>query len=341
MPTRRTLIRGQKVKVNNFRGVLMDGKKFGLLAFILSTSVLLILLVFSTAIVLAAPTIDNYPGGILENIQGGTFTLHHTFTFNQAASGFYTIAIYWEYTADDNNFTLDNYRAYWDNGDWVECTLSNDIDNGSLHSQVFQNLVGETMNGSFNVDLRYLMKGPLGALHIVADNHPLHYTSIDIRETAINTIYPDDVTIKVDAATKGVNVSISPSSQSGANGATLTYTVTVNNTGNVSDNYSLTVTDNAGWSPSILPTSLTVSAWSDGTSTLSVTVPSGAVGGTIDSITVIARGTVYENSATCTATATKATAPPAPSGGVSPVIYVGVAVVIVVIIAAILILKPF
>ena len=87
---------------------------------------------------------------------------------------------------------------------------------------------------------------------------------------------------------RSVSVSISPSDNSGANGATLTYAVTVNNTGNVSDNYSLAVTDNAGWSPSVSPTLLTVSLGSSGSATLSVTIPSGAIGGTIDNITVTA-----------------------------------------------------
>jgi hypothetical protein len=60
----------------------------------------------------------------------------------------------------------------------------------------------------------------------------------------------------------GVSVSISPGDNSGANGATLTYTVTVSNNGDVSDNYVLTTSDDAGWSPSVLPTSLVVDALS-------------------------------------------------------------------------------
>jgi hypothetical protein len=106
----------------------------------------------------------------------------------------------------------------------------------------------------------------------------------------------------------GVSASISPTSQSGANGATLIYTVTINNTGNVSDNYSLTVSDTAGWFPSVSPNSLTVPAGSNGTSTLTVTVPSlivtvpsNVVVGTIDNIKVTANGTGVSSSASCTA----------------------------------------
>jgi hypothetical protein len=144
--------------------------------------------------------------------------------------------------------------------------------------------------------------------------------------------------------TMGVSVSISQTSQSGANGATLTYTVTVNNTGNASDNYSLTVTDDAGWSPSVSPTSLlNILSGSSGAATLSVTIPSGAVDGTIDSITVTATSqtnNTVENSATCTAIV--AAGGGATGGGTSPVVYVGVAVVIVAILGAILVvIKPF
>jgi len=93
---------------------------------------------------------------------------------------------------------------------------------------------------------------------------------------------------------RGVSVSISPSGNSGANGALLNYTVTVNNTGNVPDTYDLTLGDNAGWSPSVLPTSLSVAASSSGNATLSVTVPTGLVAGTSDNMWVQA---ISENDA--------------------------------------------
>lgn len=48
---------------------------------------------------------------------------------------------------------------------------------------------------------------------------------------------------------RGVDVSISPSFQSGTAGMTLTYNVTITNTGEVEETYYITVTDNAGWDP--------------------------------------------------------------------------------------------
>ena len=85
----------------------------------------------------------------------------------------------------------------------------------------------------------------------------------------------------------GVDVSISPEYQSGLNGATLNYTVTVVNSGNASDTYDLSVNDSLGWSPSVSPTSLAVPAGENRTSTLSVTIPDNAVGSN-DNIAVTA-----------------------------------------------------
>jgi len=84
----------------------------------------------------------------------------------------------------------------------------------------------------------------------------------------------------------GVDVSISPSSQSGSNGVTLKYTVTVSNTGNVSDNYTLENTDNAGWTKSLSNNLLTISGKSSDVVMLSVTIPDNAQYGAWDNITV-------------------------------------------------------
>jgi uncharacterized membrane protein len=93
--------------------------------------------------------------------------------------------------------------------------------------------------------------------------------------------------------THGVTASISPSSKNGPPGSTLTYTVTVKNTGTASDTYSLTTADNAGWSRTISPASLPLAASASGTATLSVTVPENALEGTRDNI--IVRATSTEN----------------------------------------------
>jgi len=100
---------------------------------------------------------------------------------------------------------------------------------------------------------------------------------------------------------RGVDVSISPSYQSGAPGATLSYTVTVKNKGNVSDTYSLTTADNAGWSRTISPSSLSLAAGASGTATLTVAIPSGAENCTRDNVRVIATGTGVSAESSCIA----------------------------------------
>jgi uncharacterized membrane protein/predicted metal-dependent phosphoesterase TrpH len=102
---------------------------------------------------------------------------------------------------------------------------------------------------------------------------------------------------------RGVDVSISPTSNSGLPGSTLTYTVTVINTGTVSDTYTLENSDNSGWSLSLDNTLLTIPRNENRTTTLRVTIPDNAENCTRDNITVTATSadnTVKDN-ASCTA----------------------------------------
>jgi uncharacterized membrane protein len=110
----------------------------------------------------------------------------------------------------------------------------------------------------------------------------------------------------IHAPTYRVSVSVSPSENSGLPGSTLTYKVTVKNTGAFSDTYTLTVSENASpsWNPSISPTSLAVPAGENRVATLTVTIPSGALAGQGDNITVTATGAGVSASASCIARAT-------------------------------------
>jgi len=85
-------------------------------------------------------------------------------------------------------------------------------------------------------------------------------------------------------------VSISPSENHAENGQTVTFTVTVTNTENVSGNYNLEVSDNAvpSWGPILSENLLTIPPNGDRTVILSVPVPSDAIGGTSDFVTVTA-----------------------------------------------------
>jgi uncharacterized repeat protein (TIGR01451 family) len=104
---------------------------------------------------------------------------------------------------------------------------------------------------------------------------------------------------------RGVTVSISPDNQSTIPGMTLNYTVTVINTGNVSDTYDLGATDNVtpSWNPT-LQDNLEVPASESRQATLSVTIPDGTENCTRDNIIVTVRSqenAEVENSASCIA----------------------------------------
>ena len=136
---------------------------------------------------------------------------------------------------------------------------------------------------------------------------------------------------------QGIHVSILPESQTGLPGENLTFIVTITNAGTNTDNFSLTVSDTKGWGPTLSITSTTLAAGASSQNIrLSITIPNTEANGDSTMITVRAGSTGYENSATCTATATTA---PEHSGGVPLIVYVGVGAVIGVIIAAVMILK--
>lgn len=71
----------------------------------------------------------------------------------------------------------------------------------------------------------------------------------------------------------------------------------------VEDNYNLTISDDAGWGATLSATNVTIIAGGSDNVVASVTVPNDAVKDESTVITVTARGTGYENSASCTAIA--------------------------------------
>ena len=111
----------------------------------------------------------------------------------------------------------------------------------------------------------------------------------------------------------GVEVSTLPGENEAAPGEDVTFTVTVTNECNITDNYDLTVTDDAGWAATLNDYLLEdVAPDESRQTTVSVTVPSGAIEGQTTGITVRATSqagsTVWAESS-CVAQA----GPPPPS----------------------------
>jgi hypothetical protein len=97
---------------------------------------------------------------------------------------------------------------------------------------------------------------------------------------------------------RGVEVSISPGYQSGLPAETLNYTVTVVNTGNVTDSYTLSASDTENWNPELSENqfdSVPPFENNERETTLSVTIPDNAVPCTEDTITVTATSKENEN----------------------------------------------
>jgi len=270
---------------------------------------LILTFIFSTAFIptpaLADAVID-WPGkpggaipGIYNVVQGQTFLLRHRLAWDEPdVPGFYLVAIWWDYFGDNAwHFTLISAVAYFDNdGDnlpdpgvaLIDNTVST-ADNGTRRSIAVTNAAGNDNDGIFNVDITLRTAGPDGTPHRPTDNHPIYYTILQSLESVpASAVAPAPVTVRV--LGRSVAVVISPAYQSGLPGTTLSYTVTVTNTGSLSDSYNLTASDNAApsWNPTVSPTSLTIAAGDNATATLSVTIPESVVPCTGDNITVTA-----------------------------------------------------
>ena len=98
----------------------------------------------------------------------------------------------------------------------------------------------------------------------------------------------DNASCLAHAVQWGVDVLILESWQENLPGGTLVYTVTITNTGNVSDNYALENTDNATWGLSLSENLVEVANGTSANVTLTVTIPEDATGCESDNITITA-----------------------------------------------------
>ena len=134
------------------------------------------------------------------------------------------------------------------------------------------------------------------ALVDLGENIPpnLHKASFISKESEIRENHPY-LEILTTVPERGVRAYISPVFQGGLPG-TITYIVTVTNTGTEPDSYDLSASDTESWVLAVLPLTLSLGAGESDNATLSVTIPSVDVC-TLDRITVTATGTGVSDSA--------------------------------------------
>jgi hypothetical protein len=215
-----------------------------------------------------------------------------------------------------NNATIQEARIYlwcWytysstivgvypvNNDDWSEFTITwNNAPSFDINATPLDSQVISLANTEYYFDVKSFVveqfagdKEASFALAAPADSPQSRNLSFDAKEWPYDNAqhpYLEVVYTLPENVPKGVDVSISPSSKDGAPGATLTYTVTVANTGSEADSYSLTVSDNAGWGPTLSGSSISnLDSDTSQTVTLTVTIPSTADNGARDNITVTA-----------------------------------------------------
>jgi uncharacterized repeat protein (TIGR01451 family) len=159
--------------------------------------------------------------------------------------------------------------------------------------------VTDNLGWTLNISPTSLALPPGGSgnaiLSVTLPENVVAYTEDNVTVTATSTenaeVRAENSCITRALAVRGVIVSISPTYQENLPGGTLTYIITVKNTGNIVDNYALTVSDNENWSLTISPTSLALAPSTSDNAVLSVFIPENAAISTRDNITVTATST--------------------------------------------------
>lgn len=105
---------------------------------------------------------------------------------------------------------------------------------------------------------------------------------------------------------------------SGLPGATLFYTHTVRNTGNVTETFAITAVSSQGWSATPAPAGVTLAPGGQATVGVTLIIPAGATPGTIDVTTVTASSTTPGTAVSANATNTTTVSQPEP---VTPTLY--------------------
>ncbi len=114
-------------------------------------------------------------------------------------------------------------------------------------------------------------------------------------------------------------VTIAPNNTgSGLPGATLFYTHTVRNTGNVTETFAITAVSSQGWSATPVPAGVTLAPGGQATVGVTLLIPAGAIPGTVDVTTVTASSTTPGTAVSASATNHTTVSQPEP---ITPTLY--------------------
>ncbi|MDI6819465.1 MAG: DNRLRE domain-containing protein [Candidatus Hodarchaeaceae archaeon] len=160
-----------------------------------------------------APAAISHPGGtVVEVVQGDEFTLGFRLRWDEAAKGYFAVAISWDSPRLDNagtpseNFTFVSATAYFDNGDpiYVEARLAEGTapENENVWRYVLSvgHAEGDPRNGEFSVDIVLRAAGAGGLFHVPTENHPITIVgTIDVAEGILHSFTPPNpvITAKV------------------------------------------------------------------------------------------------------------------------------------------------
>jgi uncharacterized membrane protein len=184
----------------------------------------------------------------------------------------------------------------------VTLTYTVDIKNNENADGDYYSVVTDNLGWKLAFGIKRMILYPFGeiwtSLKVTISENAIGGTDDNVTVTMVSM----DNTVRYSAScvahviiVRGVKVSITPGENMGPPGATLGYTVTVNNTGNVEDNYGLTASDDAVWGLEFLPPNLIIPPRGSENAVLNVTIPENAAALILDNIIVTATSQENEN----------------------------------------------